>query len=124
MTAGVFWKCMNTAEVDDPGALAAVGCLHAISTILESLNISAVPESRHLHLLTWNSSHSNEKHGRDGHWMGPTSCISSILGSNDSGRSRSSSSGSMNEEDDDGCLDDWEAMADSLASLNCPIRIP
>ncbi|KAF3434742.1 hypothetical protein FNV43_RR21827 [Rhamnella rubrinervis] len=26
---------MNTAEADDPGALAAVGCLLAISTILE-----------------------------------------------------------------------------------------
>ena len=25
-------------EVDDPGALAAVGCLHAISTILESVS--------------------------------------------------------------------------------------
>lgn len=33
---------MNTAEADeegdDPGALAAVGCLRAISTILESIN--------------------------------------------------------------------------------------
>lgn len=31
---------MNTAEAndDDPGALAAVGCLRAISTILKSVN--------------------------------------------------------------------------------------
>ncbi|XP_043705839.1 importin beta-like SAD2 [Telopea speciosissima] len=40
--AAAFWKCMNTAEVDDeaddPGALAAVGCLRAISTILESVS--------------------------------------------------------------------------------------
>ncbi|GER40807.1 ARM repeat superfamily protein, partial [Striga asiatica] len=40
--AAAFWKCMNTAEADeegdDPGALAAVGCLRAISTILESVN--------------------------------------------------------------------------------------
>ena len=37
-----IWRCMNMAEaeneVDDPGALAAVGCLHAISTILESVS--------------------------------------------------------------------------------------
>lgn len=37
---------MNTAEADeegdDPGALAAVGCLRAISTILES--VSSLPE--------------------------------------------------------------------------------
>ena len=37
---------MNTAEaedeVDDPGALAAVGCLRAISTILES--VSRLPQ--------------------------------------------------------------------------------
>ncbi|KAI3454587.1 hypothetical protein Pfo_011250 [Paulownia fortunei] len=71
----------------------------------------------------------------------PTSHSSSVLGSNDSGvnftassrnsssssgRSSSSSSngcfcGSMSEEDegdvgDDGCLDDWEAMADALAA--------
>ncbi|XP_059632843.1 importin beta-like SAD2 [Cornus florida] len=40
--ADAFWKCMNTAEADDeaddPGALAAVGCLRAISTILESVS--------------------------------------------------------------------------------------
>lgn len=40
--AAAFWKCMNTAEAeddsDDPGALAAVGCLRAISTILESVS--------------------------------------------------------------------------------------
>ncbi|XP_047980083.1 importin beta-like SAD2 [Salvia hispanica] len=40
--AAAFWKCMNTAEADeegdDPGALAAVGCLRAVSTILESVN--------------------------------------------------------------------------------------
>ena len=37
---------MNTAEADDeaddPGALAAVGCLRAISTILES--VSSLPQ--------------------------------------------------------------------------------
>ncbi|XVE81091.1 hypothetical protein DITRI_Ditri15bG0035500 [Diplodiscus trichospermus] len=40
--ATAFWRCMNTAEADDeaddPGALAAVGCLRAISTILESVS--------------------------------------------------------------------------------------
>ncbi|VFQ64844.1 unnamed protein product [Cuscuta campestris] len=40
--AAAFWKCINTSEADndgdDPGALAAVGCLRAISTILESVN--------------------------------------------------------------------------------------
>ncbi|XP_021733231.1 importin beta-like SAD2 [Chenopodium quinoa] len=41
--AAAFWKCMSTAENDeegdDPGgALAAVGCLRAISTILESVS--------------------------------------------------------------------------------------
>ncbi|KAI7748981.1 hypothetical protein M8C21_033898 [Ambrosia artemisiifolia] len=40
--AATFWKCMNTSEADveadDPGALAAVGCLRAISTILESVS--------------------------------------------------------------------------------------
>ncbi|XP_054821841.1 importin beta-like SAD2 [Prosopis cineraria] len=40
--AAAFWRCMHTAEVDDeaddPGALAAVGCLRAISTILESVS--------------------------------------------------------------------------------------
>ncbi|XP_057960269.1 importin beta-like SAD2 [Malania oleifera] len=40
--AAAFWRCMNTAEaddeVDDTGALAAVGCLRAISTILESVS--------------------------------------------------------------------------------------
>ncbi|KAL1561343.1 secondary alcohol dehydrogenase (SADH2) [Salvia divinorum] len=44
--AAAFWKCMNTAEADeegdDPGALAAVGCLRAISTILES--VSSLPD--------------------------------------------------------------------------------
>ncbi|KAL8100671.1 importin beta-like SAD2 [Apium graveolens] len=44
--AAAFWKCMHTAEVDDeaddPGALAAVGCLRAISTILES--VSRLPQ--------------------------------------------------------------------------------
>ncbi|KAK7310225.1 hypothetical protein RJT34_07609 [Clitoria ternatea] len=39
--AAAFWRCMNTAEtadeVHDEGALAAVGCLRAISTILESV---------------------------------------------------------------------------------------
>ncbi|KAL3507171.1 hypothetical protein ACH5RR_032553 [Cinchona calisaya] len=43
--AAAFWKCLNTAEEDDegddPGALAAVGCLRAISTILES--VSSLP---------------------------------------------------------------------------------
>ncbi|XP_009796056.1 importin beta-like SAD2 [Nicotiana sylvestris] len=40
--AAAFWKCINTSEADeegdDPGALAAVGCLRAISTILESVS--------------------------------------------------------------------------------------
>ncbi|XP_019170979.1 PREDICTED: importin beta-like SAD2 [Ipomoea nil] len=40
--AAAFWKCINTAEADDeaddPGALAAVGCLRAISTIIESVS--------------------------------------------------------------------------------------
>ncbi|XVF29330.1 hypothetical protein REPUB_Repub15cG0111400 [Reevesia pubescens] len=40
--AAAFCRCMNTAEADDeaddPGALAAVGCLRAISTILESVS--------------------------------------------------------------------------------------
>ncbi|KAF5733857.1 importin beta-like SAD2 isoform X2 [Tripterygium wilfordii] len=44
--AAAFWRCINTAEaddeVDDPGALAAVGCLRAISTILES--VSKLPD--------------------------------------------------------------------------------
>ncbi|XP_068645315.1 importin beta-like SAD2 isoform X2 [Aristolochia californica] len=40
--AAAFWKCMESSETeedaDDPGALAAVGCLRAISTILESVS--------------------------------------------------------------------------------------
>ncbi|KAL3621644.1 secondary alcohol dehydrogenase (SADH2) [Castilleja foliolosa] len=44
--AAAFWKCMKSAEADeegdDPGALAAVGCLRAISTILES--VSRLPD--------------------------------------------------------------------------------
>nr|GMD85470.1 importin beta-like SAD2 [Ipomoea batatas] len=40
--AAAFWKCINIAESDekgdDPGALAAVGCLRAIGTILLSMN--------------------------------------------------------------------------------------
>ncbi|TYH55540.1 hypothetical protein ES332_D09G241800v1 [Gossypium tomentosum] len=44
--AAAFWRCMNTSEADDeaddPGALAAVGCLRAISTILES--VSRLPQ--------------------------------------------------------------------------------
>ncbi|XP_058102570.1 importin beta-like SAD2 isoform X2 [Magnolia sinica] len=43
--AFAFWKFMDTSEADDesedPGALAAVGCLRAISTILES--VSRIP---------------------------------------------------------------------------------
>ncbi|CAI9117362.1 OLC1v1018740C1 [Oldenlandia corymbosa var. corymbosa] len=43
--AATFWKCLNSSEADeegdDPGALAAVGCLRAISTILES--VSSLP---------------------------------------------------------------------------------
>ena len=39
--AAAIWRCMNTAEgkneADDPRALAAVGCLRAISTILKSV---------------------------------------------------------------------------------------
>lgn len=44
--AAAFWRCLGTSEADDegddPGALAAVGCLRAISTILES--VSRLPE--------------------------------------------------------------------------------
>ncbi|ONK72530.1 uncharacterized protein A4U43_C04F20370 [Asparagus officinalis] len=40
--AAAFWRCLDTSEADDdaddPGALAAVGCLRAISTILESVS--------------------------------------------------------------------------------------
>ncbi|EHA8588685.1 importin beta-like SAD2 [Cocos nucifera] len=40
--AAAFWRCMDTSEVDDEaddsGALAAVGCLRAIGTILESVS--------------------------------------------------------------------------------------
>ncbi|KAJ0971919.1 hypothetical protein J5N97_019878 [Dioscorea zingiberensis] len=40
--AAAFWRCLNTSEADeeadDPGAMAAVGCLRAISTILESIS--------------------------------------------------------------------------------------
>ncbi|KAJ3675691.1 hypothetical protein LUZ60_004733 [Juncus effusus] len=44
--AAAFWRCMdmseaNEDETDDSGALAAVGCLRAISTILES--VSSLP---------------------------------------------------------------------------------
>ncbi|RID62109.1 hypothetical protein BRARA_E01202 [Brassica rapa] len=44
--AAAFWRCLNTSEasddLDDVGALAAVGCLRAISTILES--VSSLPQ--------------------------------------------------------------------------------
>ncbi|XP_010542760.1 PREDICTED: importin beta-like SAD2 isoform X1 [Tarenaya hassleriana] len=44
--ANTFWKCINTSEAndgsDESGALAAVGCLRAISTILES--VSSLPQ--------------------------------------------------------------------------------
>ncbi|XP_042376688.1 importin beta-like SAD2 [Zingiber officinale] len=40
--ASAFWRCLDSSEsdddADDSGALAAVGCLRAISTILESVN--------------------------------------------------------------------------------------
>ncbi|PKA61740.1 Exportin-2 [Apostasia shenzhenica] len=40
--SAAFWRCLNVTEADeegdDSGALAAVGCLRAISTILESVN--------------------------------------------------------------------------------------
>ncbi|XP_078434318.1 ARM repeat superfamily protein isoform X2 [Wolffia australiana] len=40
--AAAFWRCINSSDEsedgDDPGALAAVGCLRAISTILESVS--------------------------------------------------------------------------------------
>ncbi|XP_030933040.1 importin beta-like SAD2 isoform X2 [Quercus lobata] len=46
LEASAFWRSMNTAEAedeaDDPGALAAVGCFRAISTILES--VSRLPQ--------------------------------------------------------------------------------
>uniref|UniRef100_A0A0D9VFY5 Importin N-terminal domain-containing protein n=1 Tax=Leersia perrieri TaxID=77586 RepID=A0A0D9VFY5_9ORYZ len=44
--AAAFWRCMASQEADDEaddsGALAAVGCLRAISTILES--VSSLPQ--------------------------------------------------------------------------------
>ncbi|KAH0932520.1 hypothetical protein HID58_009637 [Brassica napus] len=44
--ATAFWRCLNTSEAsddsDDMGALAAAGCLRAISTILES--VSSLPQ--------------------------------------------------------------------------------
>ncbi|KEH44552.1 putative importin-beta domain-containing protein [Medicago truncatula] len=44
--AAAFWRCMNTAdaddEADDSSSMAAVGCLRAISTILES--VSSLPQ--------------------------------------------------------------------------------
>ncbi|CAN8315578.1 unnamed protein product [Cochlearia groenlandica] len=44
--AAAFWRCLNTSEacddLDDMGALAAVGCLRAISTILQS--VSSLPQ--------------------------------------------------------------------------------
>ena len=44
--AAAFWKCLESSETDDDeddsGALAAVGCLRAIGTILES--VSRLPE--------------------------------------------------------------------------------
>ncbi|KAL5998548.1 hypothetical protein ACLOJK_009491 [Asimina triloba] len=40
--AAAFWKCMDTSEADeegdDPGSMAAVGCLRAIGTILDSIS--------------------------------------------------------------------------------------
>ncbi|GKD74938.1 hypothetical protein Tco_1333220, partial [Tanacetum coccineum] len=36
--AAAFWKCMNNAESDDLGDLAAIGCLCDISTIIESVS--------------------------------------------------------------------------------------
>jgi hypothetical protein len=42
MQAAAFWKCLQSSETDedddDSGALAAVGCLRAIGTILESVS--------------------------------------------------------------------------------------
>jgi hypothetical protein len=44
--AAAFWKCLESSETDDDeddsGALAAVGCLRAIGTILES--VSRLPD--------------------------------------------------------------------------------
>lgn len=44
--AAAFWKCLESSETDededDSGALAAVGCLRAIGTILES--VSRLPD--------------------------------------------------------------------------------
>lgn len=46
----------------------------------------------------------------------------SFTGTGDSSRSSSSSgrsiSGNMSEEDDDGCVDDWEALADAMAATD------
>ncbi|KAJ0988973.1 hypothetical protein J5N97_007329 [Dioscorea zingiberensis] len=37
--AASFWRLLDTSEADGPGALAAIGCLRAISTILESISM-------------------------------------------------------------------------------------
>lgn len=46
LQAAAFWKCLESSETvddeDDSGALAAVGCLRAIGTILES--VSRLPD--------------------------------------------------------------------------------
>ncbi|CAH1436140.1 unnamed protein product [Lactuca virosa] len=43
--AAAFWKCMNTAEeedeADDDSGTFAVGCLSAISTVLDSSDVKA-----------------------------------------------------------------------------------
>ncbi|GJT42495.1 importin beta-like SAD2 [Tanacetum coccineum] len=36
--ADAYWKCINTDAADEPDAMAAVGCLRAISTILKSVS--------------------------------------------------------------------------------------
>ncbi|GJR60634.1 hypothetical protein Tco_1502796 [Tanacetum coccineum] len=56
-----IWKCMNIVEADgeadDPGALASVGCLRAISTILELVSRNK-PLLRHSSQV--NANHNNE----------------------------------------------------------------
>ncbi|GJX99817.1 importin beta-like SAD2 [Tanacetum coccineum] len=36
--ADAYWKCINTDAADEPDAMAAVGCLRAISTVLKSVS--------------------------------------------------------------------------------------
>ncbi|XAR65423.1 hypothetical protein NMG60_11009549 [Bertholletia excelsa] len=115
-------------ESDSPGGLCAVSVLARDERERSMENLGINPRGQRnegpIHLYSDSDSPSNS----------PTSHTSSVLGSNASGtnftgssRSGSSSSscsggscsGSINGEDeegDDACLDDWEAVADALAA--------